>query len=42
MAPELFTNKPFDEKIDVFSLGIIFYGFFYGKFPFDGKDFRET
>ena len=42
MAPELFQNRHFDDKIDIFSLGVIFYGIFYCKYPFEGKDFRET
>ncbi|CAD8059325.1 unnamed protein product [Paramecium primaurelia] len=42
MAPELFQNRNFDDKIDIFSLGVIFYGIFYCKYPFEGKDFRET
>ena len=42
MSPELFHNRNYDEKIDVFALGIIFYAFLYQKYPFEGKDFRET
>lgn len=42
MAPELFHNRNYDQKIDVFALGIIFYAFLYQKYPFEGKDFRET
>lgn len=42
MAPELFTNKAYDEKIDIFAMGIIFYAMFYSRYPFEGKDFRET
>lgn len=34
MAPELVQERPYDEKIDIWSLGIILYELFYGKPPF--------
>ncbi|OHT05117.1 AGC family protein kinase [Tritrichomonas foetus] len=34
MAPELVQEKPYDEKVDVWSLGVILYELFFGKPPF--------
>lgn len=34
MAPELVQERPYDEKIDIWSLGIIFYELYYGKPPY--------
>ena len=34
MAPELVQEQPYDEKIDIWSLGIILYELYYGKPPF--------
>ena len=34
MAPELVQEKPYDEKVDVWSLGIILYELYFGKPPF--------
>ena len=37
MAPELFYDQQFDEKCDVWSLGIIFYELIYKRLPWNGK-----
>ncbi|KAK8899914.1 serine/threonine protein kinase [Tritrichomonas musculus] len=34
MAPELVQERPYDEKIDIWSLGVILYELYYGKAPF--------
>ena len=38
VAPEIFKTKFYDSKIDVFSLGVVFYILVYGKMPFEGGD----
>ncbi|KAL4472009.1 hypothetical protein ABPG72_018511 [Tetrahymena utriculariae] len=35
IAPEIFKSKHYDQKIDIFSLGIVFYILMFGKMPFD-------
>lgn len=34
MAPELVQEQPYDEKVDVWSLGVILYELFFGRPPF--------
>ncbi|KAL4485799.1 hypothetical protein ABPG72_012339 [Tetrahymena utriculariae] len=41
LAPEVLKNKQYDCKVDIFSLGIIFYFFVFGRMPFEGKDAEE-
>jgi calcium/calmodulin-dependent protein kinase I/calcium-dependent protein kinase len=36
MAPELLKGKPYDSKVDVWSLGIMFYEMITGFTPFKG------
>lgn len=36
IAPEVFYNKPYTEKGDVFSLGVIFFSMLGGYSPFKG------
>lgn len=38
MAPEMVTGSDLDEKVDVWSLGVIVYVIFYGCFPYMPKD----
>ena len=38
IAPEVFENKAYTEKGDVFSLGVIFYSLVSGRSPFKGTD----
>ena len=38
IAPELLRNDPHDNRVDLYSLGIILYRIVYKKFPFDTKD----
>ena len=37
MAPEIIKRESYDEKVDVFSLGIILYILATGDFPFQVK-----
>lgn len=37
MAPEIFEKKPYDEKVDVWCLGILLYELVHGKSPFKGN-----
>lgn len=36
MAPEIFENKPYNEKVDIWSLGILIYELLHGNSPFKG------
>ncbi len=38
MAPEIFENKDYDQKIDIWSLGILLYEMVEGESPFKGED----
>lgn len=37
MAPEIYETENYDEKVDVWSLGIMIYEMLHGKSPFVGK-----
>jgi len=41
MAPELIKHQRYNEKVDVWSLGIITYQLLSGKTPFDGKNIKK-
>ncbi|CAD8173056.1 unnamed protein product [Paramecium octaurelia] len=41
VAPEIFENKKYNEKVDVFSAGIILYILLSGQAPFDGNSLDE-
>lgn len=41
MAPEIFNEKKYNEKADVWSLGIIMFVLLTGKSPFLGNDFEK-
>ena len=36
MAPEMVNNSSYNEKVDVWSLGILLYELIHGKAPFSG------
>lgn len=40
MAPEIFRTKQYDQKVDIYSMGVIFYYIVFGKMPF-GSEFHE-
>ncbi len=42
MAPEIFTSKSYDEKCDVWSLGVILYVLLTGRPPFFGANDAEV
>ena len=37
MAPEVIEGKPYDNKCDLWSLGVIIYQLFFKKFPYNGE-----
>mmetsp|Transcript_8446 Transcript_8446/g.23497 ORF Transcript_8446/g.23497 Transcript_8446/m.23497 type:complete len:156 (-) Transcript_8446:193-660(-) len=37
MAPEMFTSAAYDEKVDVFSFGIVLYELIANAFPYGGR-----
>ena len=41
MAPELIERKRYNEKVDVWSLGVITYQLLSGVTPFDGRNIKE-
>lgn len=41
MAPEIYKNKSYDNKVDIWSLGILMYELLHGYSPFKGKAMKE-
>lgn len=41
MAPEILMGKPYNEKVDIYSLGIIFYILLTGKEPFSNQEYHQ-
>lgn len=41
MAPEIFTSKSYNEKVDIWSLGVVFYTMLCGYRPFEGETADE-
>ena len=42
MAPEILKELPYDEKVDIFSLGSVFFNFMTGCFLFSGSSEEEV
>ncbi|MEI6232386.1 MAG: serine/threonine-protein kinase [Planctomycetota bacterium] len=38
VAPELLDGKPYDHRVDLFSLGVVFYYIWTGVYPFDSSN----
>lgn len=38
MAPEIMLSRPYDKKVDIWSLGVILFQLIYGKLPFSTAD----
>lgn len=41
VAPEVLNDQDYDCKIDIFSLGVIFYMLLFGEHPFHGNTYKE-
>lgn len=41
MAPEIFSDDPYNNKVDIWSLGVVIYELFAGFRPFDDDNFSE-
>ena len=41
IAPEIWANKPYDDKCDIWSLGVLLYEMMTFNFPFTGSDNKE-
>ena len=43
MAPEIMEEKLYDNKSDMYSLGVVFYNMLYGtyQYPFNGKSIYQ-
>jgi len=37
MAPEVMRLEPYDFKVDIWSLGVVFYQLLFGDYPFRGR-----
>lgn len=42
LPPEMIEGKTHDEKVDLWSLGVLCYEFLVGKPPFEAKTHEET
>ena len=38
MAPEIYDQKPYDEKVDIWAAGCIVYFFISGEMPYEDGD----
>lgn len=38
MAPEIWQGKPYNEKVDIWSIGVVMYYLLTGNHPFDGDN----
>ena len=41
MAPEVMMKCPYDEKADLWSVGVMMYQLYYKKIPYDGKTEKD-
>ncbi|GAU96673.1 hypothetical protein RvY_08087-2 [Ramazzottius varieornatus] len=41
MAPEMFTSRSYDARVDLWSVGVIFYECLFGKAPYTSKSIEE-
>lgn len=42
MPPEMIEGRTHDEKVDIWSLGVLCYEFLVGKPPFEAETYQET
>ena len=41
MAPEILYGRPYDDKVDIYSLGTVLYEMLFGVRPFGGTNVEE-
>jgi serine/threonine protein kinase len=41
MAPEIFKKTNYDNKVDIWALGVLIYFMLFGSFPFQGMIYNK-
>lgn len=42
LSPEMLSGQTYDEKVDIWNVGLVFYEFLVGKLPFHSEDQNVT